>query len=133
MSYTVVLTSEPVLEVRVEPYSQNSSVAVVSGALVFTKENWDREQTVTVRGNESGSTVIEHRISSGDNTYSSVNTENVEVRVEDKKIRRRSRGVDREVRKDSCRESSGSSEQKDGRGEGKQSGDSGSAPCREKA
>ena len=85
MSYTVVLTSEPVLEVRVEPYSQNSSVAVVSGALVFTKENWDREQTVTVRGNESGSTVIEHRISSGDNAYSSVKTENVEVRVEDKK------------------------------------------------
>ena len=87
VSYTVVLTSEPVLEVRVEPYSQNSSVVVVSGALVFTKENWDREQTVTVRGNESGSTVIEHRISSGDNTYSSVKTENVEVRVEDKKIR----------------------------------------------
>ena len=85
VSYTVVLTSEPVLEVRVEPYSQNSSVAVVSGALVFTKENWDREQTVTVRGNESGSTVIEHRISSEDNTYSSVKTENVEVRVEDKK------------------------------------------------
>ena len=85
VSYTVVLTSEPVLEVRVEPYSQNSSVAVVSGALVFTKENWDREQTVTVRGKESGSTVIEHRISSGDNTYSSVKTENVEVRVEDKK------------------------------------------------
>ena len=85
VSYTVVLTSEPVLEVRVEPYSQNSSVAVVSGALVFTKENWDREQTVTVRGNESGSTVIEHRISSGDNAYSSVKTENVEVRVEDKK------------------------------------------------
>ncbi len=85
VSYTVVLTSEPVLEVRVEPYSQNSSVAVVSGALVFTKENWDREQTVTVRGNESGSTVIGHRISSEDNTYSSVKTENVEVRVEDKK------------------------------------------------
>ena len=85
VSYTVVLTSEPVLEVRVEPYSQNSSVAVVSGALVFTKENWDREQRVTVRGNESGSTVIEHRISSGDNAYSSVKTENVEVRVEDKK------------------------------------------------
>ena len=85
VSYTVVLTSEPVLEVRVEPYSQNSSVVVVSGALVFTKENWDREQTVTVRGNESGSTVIGHRISSEDNVYSSVNTENVEVRVEDKK------------------------------------------------
>ena len=85
VSYTVVLTSEPVLEVRVEPYSQNSSVVVVSGALVFTKENWDREQTVTVRGNESGSTVIGHRISSEDNTYSSVKTENVEVRVEDKK------------------------------------------------
>ena len=87
VNYGVALTSEPVLEVRVEPRSQNSSVAEASGALVFTAENWREEQMITVTGNESGSTVIEHEVISEDSMYASLESvSEVEVDVQDRKM-----------------------------------------------
>ena len=49
-AYTVVLKAQPTANVTVTPVSGNTSVATVSGALTFTKTNWNAPQTVTVAG-----------------------------------------------------------------------------------
>ncbi len=47
-TYTVRLNTNPGGDVTVTPSSNDTSAAVVSGALTFTRYNWDEAQTVTV-------------------------------------------------------------------------------------
>jgi len=50
-TYTVRLDSRPTGTIRVIPKSSNQTVATVSpGELIFTADDWDDEQTVTVTG-----------------------------------------------------------------------------------
>ncbi len=49
-TYTVVLTSQPTGNVTVTPSSSDTSAATVSGAIIFTADNWNTPQTVTVTG-----------------------------------------------------------------------------------
>ena len=84
-SYTIALSSEPTSEVRVEPRTSDEAVAVTSGTLVFSPEDWNEEKTVTVRGYEPGETTIEHEVFSEDSSYGSlIEKPSLEVNVVDR-------------------------------------------------
>ena len=85
-TYTVVLDSEPDENVTITPTSGDASVATVSSeTLTFTRDTWDREQTITVaapRDNDAtnSSTRITHAVSG----YGDVTTaDDVQIKVTD--------------------------------------------------
>ena len=89
-TYTVVLTSEPTGQVTVSMESSAEDVATVAPSfLSFTSENWNRPQTVTVRGvddafdNTGGKreAQVMHTVSGGD--YAGLTADPVSVRVND--------------------------------------------------
>jgi len=49
-TYTVVLRSQPTVDMRITPTSEDRTVARVSEPLSFTPSNWNQPQTVTVTG-----------------------------------------------------------------------------------
>ena len=83
--YTVVLATQPTGRVTVTPSSDDTEVATVSGALVFTTGNWSSAQTVTVTGEENsvaggdGSATVSHRVEG----YGAVTASSVTVAVTD--------------------------------------------------
>jgi len=92
-NWLVQLTSEPTAAVTVTPSSGDTSVATVSGALIFTAANWDMAQAVTVTGIDDMSdnrpdrmTMVTHEVSGGGSGdgYASVSVAgSVTVTVED--------------------------------------------------
>ena len=72
-TYEVVLSRAPTAAVTVEPTSEDTKVATVSGPLTFTPDNWSTAQTVTVtRVNDNAGdqgTTITHTVSSTDAGY----------------------------------------------------------------
>ena len=86
-SYTVVLTSQPTATVTVTPDSDNAAVGV-SGPLIFTTENWNRAQSVTVTGEQDPDTedetaAIRHTVNSADRDYGNFRIVPVTVTVDD--------------------------------------------------
>ncbi len=67
--YTVVLKSQPGGPVVIEPRSDATAYATVSGALTFTTSNWDTAQTVTVTGAGAGSATITHAVTTAATGY----------------------------------------------------------------
>lgn len=78
-TYTVRLESKPTADVTVTPVSSDPSKATVSGALTFTRFNWDRAQAVTVTGGardpKDPAVTIWHETSSTDTSYGTPNDE----------------------------------------------------------
>ena len=82
-TYTVVLTSAPTGEVTIMPSSDNPDVTL-SGALTFTRANWDSAKTVTVTaaGDEDAANdraMITHAVTG----YSGVTAAEVAVTIND--------------------------------------------------
>ncbi len=63
VDYSVVLTSEPTADVTITFTSSDTSEGTVDGPLVFTADNWDSSQTVTVTG-------VDDALLDGDVAYS---------------------------------------------------------------
>ena len=81
-TYTVVLDAQPTANVTVTPTSGATATATVSPAtLTFTSANWDRPQTVTIRGVAAASTTITHAAVSTDTRYNSITIASVSVTV----------------------------------------------------
>ena len=85
-TYNVHLTARPTASVTITPRSQHANIATVSGALVFTRQNWSTAQMVTVTGTQDddfqdGSTRITHTIRGGG--YSDVPDQPVSVTILD--------------------------------------------------
>ncbi|MBR4986075.1 MAG: hypothetical protein IKY83_10090 [Proteobacteria bacterium] len=66
IAFTVVLGTKPTAEVRIPVSSSNTGYGTIDGAdqqgtlvLVFTPDNWDKPQTVTVTGQEDGLVINE--------------------------------------------------------------------------
>ena len=88
-SYRVVLTSQPTGEVTVTPsFGSGDTDVTVSAALMFTGENWDQAQTVTVsaaRDADAGNDMatITHAVSGADYGENGVTPADVSVTVDD--------------------------------------------------
>ena len=93
-TYTIVLDSQPILDVIVSMLSDsngsNTSVVTVTPSLTFTNGNWNTPQTVTVTGvkdndKNNEQTVIIHSVTSPTsfNAYGNVGMNNVRVDVID--------------------------------------------------
>ena len=86
-TYTVVLTSQPSSNVTVTPTSSATGNATVSGALTFTRDNWETAQTVTVTGvnddvdGADRAATISHTVAGGG--YGSVQAADVAVTITD--------------------------------------------------
>ena len=86
-TYTVVLTSQPSGDVTVTPTSSATGNATVSGALTFTRDNWETAQTVTVTGvnddvdGADRAATISHTVAGGG--YGSVKAADVAVTITD--------------------------------------------------
>ena len=84
-TYTVVLATEPSVDVTIGIESDNSEVTTNTGQLRFTMSNWSRAQTVTVTAGDDGDDVddtatIDHTVTG----YASVTTvDSVAVTVTD--------------------------------------------------
>ena len=86
-TYTVVLASQPSADVTVTPVSSDTSAATVSGALTFTRTNWNTAQTVTVTGVDDNidndrTATISHTVGATGG-YTNVTTANVSVTLTD--------------------------------------------------
>jgi len=71
-TYRVFLSKQPSTDVRVMPISGDRTVATVSQALTFTRNNWNIPQVVTVRAVDDNAinatnrtTTVTHRVSGG--------------------------------------------------------------------
>jgi len=71
-TYTVVLNTQPPIPVTVTPTSSDETVAIVSGALTFGRNDWNVPQTVMVTGVDDNAlndpdrtATLTHRVSSG--------------------------------------------------------------------
>ena len=82
-TYTVVLDAYPTGGVTVTPASSATGKATVSGALIFSRSNWNTAQTVTVTGVAAGSATISHTIAGGGYGNVSVGSVSVTVPVTD--------------------------------------------------
>ena len=90
-TYTVVLASQPTVDVSIAVASGTTAVATVSPAtLTFTTTNWNTMQTVTVTGvddrvDQDGdrSITITHTATSSDPNYNTIDIDNVIVMVVD--------------------------------------------------
>ncbi len=89
-TYTIRLESQPSGgDVTITPMSGDTSIATVSGPLVFESDNWEEAQTVTITGvnddvdnaGEKRATTITHSVSGGD--YGGVSAAPVSVEVTD--------------------------------------------------
>ena len=83
-TYSVRLTTRPTGPVTITPRSQDNNIATVSGALIFTRQDWSTTQTVTVAGVqndgfEDQNTTISHTINGGG--YNNVPDRTVRVTV----------------------------------------------------
>ena len=83
-TYTLVLNTQPTAEVTITPASDDTSVAMVSGALTFTTTNWNTAQTVTVTGvdddiDSDRTTTVTHPAASSDSGYDMVTIASVTV------------------------------------------------------
>ena len=88
VDYTVVLNTQPTAEVTITPASDDTSVALVSGALTFTTTDWDTAQTVTVTGvddviDSDRTTTVTHLAASTDSDYDSFDVDDVMVTATD--------------------------------------------------
>ena len=89
--YTVVLASFPTASVEVAVASGDEGAATVTPAtLIFTIENWNSPQTVTVTGVDDNlgqssdrSVTISHSARSNDDVYDGITIDDVTVTVED--------------------------------------------------
>ena len=91
VDYTVVLNTQPTAEVTITPASDDTSVALVSGALTFTTTDWSTAQTVTVTGvndnidnpSDQRTTTVTHLAASTDSDYNSFDVDDVMVTATD--------------------------------------------------
>ena len=91
VDYTVVLNTQPTAEVTITPASDDTSVALVSGALTFTTTDWNTAQTVTVTGvndnidntGDERTTTVTHLAASTDSDYNSFDVDDVMVTATD--------------------------------------------------
>ena len=88
-TYTVVLASKPTHDVEVTPTSGATADATVSGALTFTPDDWDTEQSVTVTAvdddvdEDAESVTVNHQVTSADTKYSTLTLPNVTANITD--------------------------------------------------
>jgi len=89
-SYTVVLTSQPTVNVTVTPSFTAAQITVTPSPLTFTSGNWNTAQTLTVGAvddpdieTEPHTTSIAHVVSSGDGNYNNFALSNVTVTIHD--------------------------------------------------
>ncbi|HLO87914.1 MAG TPA: DUF4114 domain-containing protein [Nostocaceae cyanobacterium] len=90
-TYTVVLNSQPTANVSIL-LNSGSQLTAAPNPLVFTPQNWNIAQTVTVRavddtlaeGNHSGT--IQHSVSSTDGRYNGITVRSVNVNITDNDI-----------------------------------------------
>ena len=85
-NYTVRLVTQPDGEVTIMPVSGDTTIATVSGALVFTAANWNTAQQVTVTGIKDADAVADAAVSishmvSGSADYAGVSVGPVMVTV----------------------------------------------------
>ncbi len=87
-TYTVVLNTQPTADVTITPMSGDISVATVSAALIFTTDNWNTPQDVTVTvldddidNPDTRTTTVTHTIIGGG--YDGVNVADVMVTATD--------------------------------------------------
>ena len=83
-TYTLVLNSQPRFSVAIEVISDDAGAASGTSFLRFTRANWNRPQTVTVRTQQDNDlrdeTVrLSHRSTSLDTPYNSIITEGVRI------------------------------------------------------
>ncbi|WP_066382675.1 esterase-like activity of phytase family protein [Anabaena sp. CA = ATCC 33047] len=90
-SYTVVLTSQPTTNVTIT-INPGTQVTTNVNQLVFTPQNWNIAQTVTVtavddnlaEGNHTGT--IQHTVTSSDTNYNGITIDSVNVSITDNDI-----------------------------------------------
>ena len=87
-TYTIVLASQPTDVVTVTPESNDTDAVTVSGALMFTDNDWDTPQTVTIMGEfdadgDDTMAMISHSATSSDGNYVIMDAGTVEVDVTD--------------------------------------------------
>ena len=86
--YKVRLAKRPTASVTVTPKSSDTLAATVSGALTFTRENWDTDQAVTVTGVSDDfvgdrTAVVTHTAAGGGYSLTAVDTVTVTVTNDD--------------------------------------------------
>ena len=90
-TYTVVLTSQPTgnVTVTIQDPTDNADVTAEPATLTFTTTDWNVVQTVTVSAAQDGdaddetATITHTTASTGDSAYQGINTDNVDVILED--------------------------------------------------
>ena len=87
-TYTIMLASQPTDVVTVTPKSGNTDAVTVSGALMFTDNDWNMPQTVTITGEfdadgDDTMAMISHSTASDDGNYVIMDAGTVEVNVTD--------------------------------------------------
>ncbi|MYF36510.1 MAG: hypothetical protein F4226_06925, partial [Synechococcus sp. SB0678_bin_12] len=65
-SYTIALSTRPNGNVVVTPTSADGTIVTTSGPLTFRRSNWYTAQTVTVTATGTGSTTVNHPITTSD-------------------------------------------------------------------
>ena len=79
--YTVVLDTQPTEDVTVTPTSGSTTNATVSGAVMFTTDNWNTPKRFTVTGVDAGASNITHAATSRDTQYNGETVASVDVTV----------------------------------------------------
>ena len=85
VTLSLVLTSQPTADVTITPESRDTTEGTVSGALIFTPENWNTEQEITVTGRNDDiadgtqTYQITFTVSSGDTSYNGLELSPVEM------------------------------------------------------
>jgi len=88
-TYTMILTSQPAANVTVM-INPDTQITVTPTSLVFTPQNWDTPQTVTVTAMDDGvaegphTGIITHTATSTDSNYDDVTINSVTVNITDK-------------------------------------------------
>ena len=81
-TYSVVLTSRPSTDVTIEIAGQTTHITLDKHTLTFIPDDWNKAQTVTVRGAlEDETTNLTHTATSGDADYQGVSIASLQVEV----------------------------------------------------
>jgi hypothetical protein len=88
-TYTIVLDTEPTADVTIALSSVIGEITISDPTLVFTAENWDIEQTITVQAvddsdvEEIQTDIINYLVTSDDSNYNSYSLDDMNITIVD--------------------------------------------------